>query len=1294
VRSRAQASTQGAKLECAFVGQHYLQRLWEVAILTCNAAERAKPDADPAAPPPFALPTEVYEWAGWEPSEELEAAMATIDSGAPPHRDARHCHLCTTRTALGDADARMCGCVRVCAERVISPASLPEPQLTVAYLHYAIELLLNAGLHLHALMPLTLVRLIAKRILHMPALERATALRITHVLHQLGLTDKAAAVRSALTELRPTPEARRKNAVTLRQLQSSGSDAVIASAVPTVETAEVHSALAPPSTTANRKLTCARPIEGNWVDLAELLIDEGEWAAAREWLLEAAPLLQARAEPLFESKCRRLLARLDALHGDPAGAAASQLSAMSICPLEADEWAGAVLALAQYRTDAGDERLGLSTLSAAVELAGRAAAETPSGAVDARLAQARIQQALGVAYGAAAAALSAAGMGMADEAREAGAALDAAVATFFEVGDQRKAALALVQRAKQHDALPVVSGVADGNYVLEAEAEHLSMLHELLTAAHLGAERAYFLAAPRTLPARFSLPLARELSDIKVSLATHHLRQAALNAKVAAANPTAGPSFPTVEGGDDETVRAFVAPVVVAPPPVQMEPEGRAQLHAASAIALAGGGAARARALRVNGEVLYARAAAAGWGVSPSRWELPTPADAEGAPAAAEGVLAGVLGEGEGEEGAPAEEPPPPPGLAEAEAAGGVLAEALSIALAEGDLATAEGAAMLLARACGIVEAAECAKWLCLYQACAAHRHWRAEWMSACAPSERVALRARLTQWLPQRWVTPAALPAMQAAEAALVDATSGSAAWRALAVPADPLADLWSLLPPNMRVLLLALDGDDAYATVVLCQPAELPPGGLPKGAEPPPPTLRTQVARAVGVGGAVQELLGRMESLVSAQSKAALQRTKDDLAAVEHKGTEAAAAAAVAASTASKALAEGTIPKDTCAAAIVPTTQLGEAEYSLRTLAAQMDATLGPLLEPLLPLLGADAELGGGAALSVVVIAGAALSGLPLELLTPLRRPHVTAVSRDLSAPLLAARLRRTAAAPAAAKKGTFGGAVDPRNEVTVPKPSAEQLGSRPGSKQAAKKPPPKSKKPEVEEVVTPSHGVCSAFSKDVLEGTAVPFGKEWNSAATLLGSHHVPSPAEWQRALLGCGAFVAELPGAFHEQVAPQHVAPLRLESCTACLLFDRAASDLASRRLAKEANAKTAARIALESAHAAAALLSLSGVRTVVANQWASAALSNHQMLVGVLAKMGAGTPVGEALGACARAAMAPVPEPEAAPAPADISDAAPADCAAPAPAPAEDAAAVLWTVLANPVIYGLADFKVE
>ena len=48
-------------------------------------------------------------------------------------------------------------------------------------------------------------------------------------------------------------------------------------------------------------------------------------------------------------------------------------------------------------------------------------------------------------------------------------------------------------------------------------------------------------------------------------------------------------------------------------------------------------------------------------------------------------------------------------------------------------------AALMLARASGVADAEACLRWLSLFQTCAAHARWRAEWAAACEPTERTA---------------------------------------------------------------------------------------------------------------------------------------------------------------------------------------------------------------------------------------------------------------------------------------------------------------------------------------------------------------------------------------------------------------------------------------------------------------------------------------------------------------------------------------------------------------------------
>lgn len=74
----------------------------------------------------YAVPAEPHEWAGWVPSPRLSAILRRCDSAGA-----------------------LCG------------RSVPEPHLSAYYLEYAADALSEAGLLLHALLPLSLLRQLA-----------------------------------------------------------------------------------------------------------------------------------------------------------------------------------------------------------------------------------------------------------------------------------------------------------------------------------------------------------------------------------------------------------------------------------------------------------------------------------------------------------------------------------------------------------------------------------------------------------------------------------------------------------------------------------------------------------------------------------------------------------------------------------------------------------------------------------------------------------------------------------------------------------------------------------------------------------------------------------------------------------------------------------------------------------------------------------------------------------------------------------------------------------------------------
>jgi len=225
---------------------------------------------------------------------------------------------------------------------------------------------------------------------------------------------------------------------------------------------------------------------------------------------------------------------------------------------------------------------------------------------------------------------------------------------------------------------------------------------------------------------------------------------------------------------------------------------------------------------------------------------------------------------------------------------------------------------------------------------------------------------------------------------------------------------------------------------------------------------------------------------------------------------------------------------------------------------------------------------------------------------------------VSRDLSSAVLLHRLKREA--PAEAKRGGFAFAVDPRDEVELPFEAS-------AAKTETKKPSKKKGKKE-EEAAAASFNLSHAFEADVLSGAKVAYGKEW--APALLGSQQVPSTAQWQRTLLRGASFLYHGPGSLLAQVGAEHIAPLNLRGCGAAVLFDRLESSVSNRRLAQEANQKSAAQLELEAPHAIASLLSLAGVRSVLLRPWAVSPSEGRDGLNALMASLGGGASLGEAL----------------------------------------------------------------
>mmetsp|Transcript_10016 Transcript_10016/g.32318 ORF Transcript_10016/g.32318 Transcript_10016/m.32318 type:complete len:2495 (+) Transcript_10016:742-8226(+) len=1163
------APTAAARTENLLVSCHYLQRIWAQSAATAAALEAA--GSLPAGLPPadeadaggegaaYTVPTEPHEWATWVPPRRLAAIL-------------RDC----------DADSALCG------------RSVPQPYLSAYYLEYAAEALAEAGLVLHALLPLSLLRQLASAVACDAPLELLAALKQARLLRSLGLADEADAIVTALPSLRPTPQQKRENAAKL----------ALARQAPTHEAL----AAAPPSGGANlfapkkpQPRSARRPDAAVWVSIASLLADDAEWTAAAAWLAEARPSLEALGDGSGIAVCSLVEARLASDRGDAAAAISLLRRALEL-PLDVGEWASAVETLGTCSLARGERDAGMRALVDGIRVCGEAAETYPASATQALVAKAELQRALGRAILAEAPAADVASSSHRAAAAEAAALFEQAAVTLHAIGAHARATATLLERAELAEAAAAAAlragavGAAGDDLALEAEAAQLQSVAEALAEAASTAEHVLFSAAPRGMPPAISLPAARQLAALKRKMAALELSQAAMQARADAAHPPRAAFFPTMSHQSEAAsaaVAIFLYPPTAVPFSAAVPHTDAALLHASGAVALAGPAESHAgvRARLAQAGALVAVGRERGWGVD--AW---APAPAVEAPAYAEAMANGAA-----TAAAPAEPQGDPEqaarrpvetmaGAAEAAEGEAGLREVVQLALAQLDDSPAHQAALQLADSAGCARPMECARWLALAHACGARTHWMAQWRAACPAGSRFILLLRQLDTLRRQWPRPAACAQWRAAVSALDDEATGCAAWQSLAVPEDPLGKLLPLLsamPAGTRLLLVTRSEDRGTLYGAVIAPATdvpaAPPAAAPKGkgaapaaaSAPPPPTPRCLVSRASVSPAAVAAALASTDVARRQLSREALARsTEGDLAAA------------------------------------------GGGEAALAEALAEFERLLEPVLAPLRPAFAPDpategsTETPAGALLPpTVVITDADMAPLPFELLALLRQRHLGCVCRDLSVPLVGLRLSRGVAQ---APKSDVGYAVDVRNEICVPAPPLQHT--------------PRVGKPAGAAPHLEPRPLGKAFGEEVLAGKAAGVGKDWRGG--LLGTDAAPSATQLQRAISGHQVFFYAGPGSLLSILAPEFAAPLDLRSSAACLLFDQHQEEGSARRLAKQANSKSAPRLALEEPHATAGLLSLGGVRTVLLHDRGATPADRHADSLRVLTGLSSGASLGE------------------------------------------------------------------
>ncbi|XP_071248937.1 cilia- and flagella-associated protein 46 isoform X8 [Salvelinus alpinus] len=182
------------------------------------------------------------------------------------------------------------------------------------------------------------------------------------------------------------------------------------------------------------------------------------------------------------------------------------------------------------------------------------------------------------------------------------------------------------------------------------------------------------------------------------------------------------------------------------------------------------------------------------------------------------------------------------------------------------------------------------------------------------------------------------------------------------------------------------------------------------------------------------------------------------------------------------------------------------------------------------------------------VVLLADWMLMELPLEALAILQEEGLSSVSRDFSLQLLHTRLQRE-------------------------EPEGSSLTER---------------------------------MKRTLEAYSQQFTPLWEG---FLGSEHTPSLAELEQLLTNCSAFIFHGMERFLANIPPFKLAALNLSECQMAVLFDLVQNSASMLRQSKLDVQKSDGHLALERPLETVLLLTLSGVRCVLLNQWHSSPQRN-------------------------------------------------------------------------------------
>ncbi|KAM6416110.1 cilia- and flagella-associated protein 46 [Rhynochetos jubatus] len=251
-------------------------------------------------------------------------------------------------------------------------------------------------------------------------------------------------------------------------------------------------------------------------------------------------------------------------------------------------------------------------------------------------------------------------------------------------------------------------------------------------------------------------------------------------------------------------------------------------------------------------------------------------------------------------------------------------------------------------------------------------------------------------------------------------------------------------------------------------------------------------------------------------------------------------------------------------------------------------------------------------GSGLCVVLLADTLFMELPLEALSIFGEEGISSVSRDFSLQFLYNRVH-----VAEAESGV--NTAVQRSKGTKPK-------SKPHQKKNVRMAPVSRDLPSdclpvdarrFKYLVDPyNEGIeAGAVSpsqkvKEILEKHHGLFPLQWQGVT---GNSCVPGQAGWEQLLSDCSAFLFYGMERFLSHVSPARLVAMNIPECRLVMLLDLVRSEKSYRRIRNSDTHKSCLPTAVEGPTEAAALLSLAGARSIIANQWYTTLQENAERL---------------------------------------------------------------------------------